>query len=262
MSFSPQRPSSANSGSGATNRNAHEYKPEEEALLKIWAERASVYRVLHHLSWDKYRNFTRMFTIPVIVLSTIAGTANWAQGEVPYSWAPFIIGTVNILCGILTTIAQFMRYSELQESHRVASLGWGKYHRNLSAELARSPLDRSPVFELMRLSKQEFERLSEISPPIDTDILRLFEIEYGQEMPQEISRPEILDGFRPVTVYHNEPQTARASIDQEAIVRAAQALQAIRDRNLLSTPSAVSARSNGILEVEVTDDRREDSGGV
>lgn len=234
------------------SRRQHEFRAEEEQLLKQWAERASVYRVLHHIAYNRYRSKSRLYTIPVIILSTIAGTANWAQSEMKdISWAPFVIGTINIMCGIISTIAQFLRISELMESHRVASLGWGKYYRGLSAELARSPDDRPPVFEMMRQSRVEFERLSEMSPIVDEEILKIFEREYKDEMPEEMSRPEICDGFRAVHVFEPESVQRQAQVVALAAQRFHQNRQVHPNVDVeMQTPPSVhsSVHSDDIYE--------------
>ena len=48
------------------------------------------------------------------------------------------IGAVNIFAGILTTIAQFLKIGELNEAHRVSSISWDKFYRNIKVELSKS----------------------------------------------------------------------------------------------------------------------------
>ena len=48
------------------------------------------------------------FALPVIVISTITGTANFAQSSFPPSvqpYAPAMIGFFNLTAGLITTIA-------------------------------------------------------------------------------------------------------------------------------------------------------------
>ena len=54
----------------------------------------------------------KTLVIPVIIMSTITGTANFAQDQFPASvrgYAPMIIGSVNIIAGIITTVQQFLK---------------------------------------------------------------------------------------------------------------------------------------------------------
>ena len=53
-----------------------------------------------------------------------------------------IIGSINIIVGILTTIQQYLKISELNEAHRVSSIAWDKFARNIKIELSKHPNER------------------------------------------------------------------------------------------------------------------------
>jgi hypothetical protein len=77
------------------------------------------------------------------------------------------IGSINIFAGILTTIAQFLKISELNEAHRVSSISWDKFYRNIKVELSKSREERMNVNHMLKMCKEEFDRLMETSPDID-----------------------------------------------------------------------------------------------
>jgi len=146
-------------------------------ILVDWADKAMCYRWLHSRNTDRYRILNTWFTIPVIVMSTLTGTANFAQEQVPIelrSYYSMIVGSVNILAGIITTIQNFLKISQLNESHRVASIAWDKFYRKLKLELAKSPDERTDVELFLKNSSEEFDRLVETSPDIDRVILKKF----------------------------------------------------------------------------------------
>ena len=67
----------------------------------------------------------RWFTIPVIIMSTFTGTANFAQERIPPEYVNVFtmgIGSISLVAGIITTIQQFLKISEMCESHRVSSI--------------------------------------------------------------------------------------------------------------------------------------------
>ena len=66
-----------------------------------------------------------------------------------------IIGAINLIAGILTTIQQFLKITELNESHRVSSIAWGKFYRNTKVEISKSPNERTPVTTLLKYSKEK-----------------------------------------------------------------------------------------------------------
>lgn len=154
-----------------------DWTKDHENILVEWADKAMCYRWLHSKAHQNYAKANMWFTIPVIIMSTTTGTANFAQEHLPQDYRGFAsmgIGTVNIFAGILTTIAQFLKIGELNEAHRVASIAWDKFYRNTKVELAKSPAERLPVIQMLKHSKEEFDRLMETSPCISESVINEF----------------------------------------------------------------------------------------
>ena len=153
---------------------------EHENVFIEWSDKAMCYRWLHSKSYKNYSFRNAWFTIPVIIMSTITGTANFAQDRFPPKYkvmAQMLIGGINIIAGILTTIQQFLKITELNEGHRVSAISWGKFVRNITVILAKSPMERenTPI-ELLNRYKEEFDRLMEISPDIEDKVLDKFKM--------------------------------------------------------------------------------------
>jgi hypothetical protein len=185
-----------------------EWKSEHENILVEWADKAMCYRWLHAKSHQYYSKTNTWFTIPVIIMSTLTGTANFAQDKISEEYRPYAqmgIGAVNIFAGILTTIAQFLKISELNEAHRASSISWDKFYRNIKVELAKSRDERIPVNHMLKMCKEEFDRLMEISPSIGDKFISQFNYTFPAKKPLEktdhdfntiksdIIRPEICD---------------------------------------------------------------------
>lgn len=184
------------------------WKREEEDILKEWADKAMCFRWMHDRAHGKYRMKYALFTIPVIILSTLTGTANFAQDRFPEDWkntAVMAVGALNIIAGIISTISQFLKISELNEGHRVASIAWGKFSRNLRVELARHPKDRTPVRQLTKTAREEYDRLMETSPSIPDDIVSAFNsvvVTKIEKKKRDIKLPEICGDFQETKVFH------------------------------------------------------------
>ena len=154
-----------------------QWTAEHEKILIEWADKAICYKWLHEKSHMVYSHRNTWFTIPVIIMSTLTGTANFAQDRIPAEYVNAYtigVGAVNILAGILTTIQQFLKISEYNESHRVSSISWGKFYRNIKVELAKSPSERVAALQLLKVSKDEYDRLIETSHAIDAKIIKKF----------------------------------------------------------------------------------------
>jgi hypothetical protein len=183
---------------------------QQEDILKEWSEQAGCYRWMHERAYQVYKKQNMGFSIPVIVISTITGTANFAQGSFPESvrgWAPLIIGTLNLAAGLITTIAQFLRVSELLEGHRAASIAYSKLSRNIAVELSLPSDERSmPGIDYIKQCRSDIDRLIEQSPPIPPEILKIFDQNILQDVPGEpilFSVPPILK-LEPVNVFRTE----------------------------------------------------------
>ena len=191
-----------------------EWTVHHERILIDWADKATCYKWLHEKSHREFSRKSRWFTIPVIIMSTLTGTANFAQDRIPpdyLSAATMIIGGVNLIAGILTTIQQFLKINELNESHRVSAISWGKFQRNLFVELAKAPNERTQATHLIKVAKEEYDRLIETGNPIPSHVTQSFKNTFSggdadndtdpnkltnkQKVFLEISKPEICDSI-------------------------------------------------------------------
>lgn len=172
---------------------------DHENILVEWADKAMCYRWLHGRSHQHYKRANAWYTIPVIIMSTLTGTANFAQDKFSGPTKEYVvvaIGAVNIIAGIITTIQQFLKISELNEAHRVSSLSWDKFYRNIKVELAKSPPERIPVIQMLKSSKEEFDRLMETSPSISTKVTEEFKQEFScpsrtkEDMQRELEKKQ------------------------------------------------------------------------
>lgn len=193
---------------------------EHESILIDWADKALCYRWLHARANQSYSRMNAWYTIPVIIMSTLTGTANFAQDRFPddyKSYAPMMIGAVNIFAGILTTVQQFLKISELNEAHRVASISWDKFYRNIKVELAKNPKERTSVSHMLKLSKEEYDRLMETSPVISDNIINQFKNTFEDNYDptsekakafSQLKKPEICDSLEStrLSVYRPKEQ--------------------------------------------------------
>ena len=179
------------------------WKEEEENLLKDWADKAQCYELLHSKSHAVYKTRHAYFVIPVIIISTLTGTANFAQDKIEESRRNIFVmitGGFNIAAAIITTIGQFLKVSEMNEGHRVASYSWGKFYRHIKTELAKHPLDRINPTDMLSMAKEEYDRLLELSPMIPKKIINQFNMTFLDN--DNIAKPEICDIITPTTVFN------------------------------------------------------------
>ena len=195
--------SSENSLTAAQDKIKLEWSPENENILVEWCDYAQCYKWLNSRAHAKYSKWHAWFTIPAIIFSTISGTASFAQSSLPIqyqSFSPMIIGSINIIVGILTTIQQYLKISELNEAHRVSSIAWDKFARNIKIELAKHPDERVEAKIFIKVCRQEFDRLMETSPDIRESVIQEFNTKFiGKEGSKRqkkfelLKKPDIVD---------------------------------------------------------------------
>ena len=175
---------------------------ECEKLLAEWSEKASCYRWLHGRSEKSYRTWYYCFSIPVIILSTLTGAANVGMDSfVPpesKSIASAIVGGVNILAGIVSTLQNFLKVAELMEGHRIAGVSWGKLQRNIAIELSLDPGRRVLQTDFLKLNRAEYDRLIEAGPIVDDGIIAQFNKKFKN---YEVSKPSICNGLDKCIIY-------------------------------------------------------------
>lgn len=196
-----------------------EWTLEHEQILIEWADKAMCYRWLHARAHAMFSSLNAWYTIPVIVISTLTGTANFAQERVPLAFQNYfvmIVGGFNILAGIITTIQQFLKITQLNEAHRVSGIAWDKFYRNIKIELAKHPLERMKAAQMIKISKEEFDRLMETSPSIPDKIIATFKESFkNSDNFSKIIKPEICDVMISTDMYRN-PWSSKENMDKKA----------------------------------------------
>jgi len=226
----------AAAAAGAAADAATKWAPEHESILVDWADKALCFRWLHAKSNEYYSRLNTWYTIPVIIMSTLTGTANFALDRFPTEYqglATIVIGSVNIIAGIITTIAQFLKIAELNEAHRASAVSWSKLYRNIKLELSKAPHERKQVINMLNNSKEEYDRLMETSPSILEKFIQQFKQTYtvtnNDEEFKNLNKPEVC-GFIETTansLYRavEEQQIAVAPGDDEEQTRLTQQQQ-------------------------------------
>ena len=183
---------------------------QQEDILKDWSEMAASYQWLHSRSYHKFKSQNMWFALPVIIISTVTGTANFAQSSLPtaaQSWAPAAIGFLNLTAGLITTVAQFLRVSEQMEGHRASGVEYGKLARNIEVELSLPADERnSGGLEYIKQCRGDIDRLIEQSPDIPMKILNHFQNNVMVDLSGvDFGLPKILK-LEPINVFREEDQ--------------------------------------------------------
>jgi len=171
-----------------------------EDLMSNWSDNALSYAWLNSQAEHKYRMLNYMFTIPIVILSTVVGTINVGMNSLfpanLVQYGQIGIGGIGIFTGILGTLQNFFKYAQLSEAHRSCAIHWHKFYRLLKTELALEAICRKPAGEFFRAAKAEMDRLLDSSPFIPEDIISQY-----NERHNTVELPEIIGDLKSTSVY-------------------------------------------------------------
>jgi hypothetical protein len=195
---------------------------EQEDLMEKWADMAACYRWLHDKCEKHYSKSNMFITVPVIILSTLTGTASVGLsslvGDDPEAqkYAQVGIGGVSLLAGILTTLGNFFRFAQLSESNRVAGISWGKFQRQIAVELSLHPNDRLDSMDFIKICRAELDRLIEQSPAIPDEIIHSFLTEF-KDLP-DLKRPDICKGIEHTEAFKDSKTRMKQLASEAALM--------------------------------------------
>jgi len=200
------------------------WSKEQERLMAEWSDIAACYRWLHNQSNKVFHVKTLWINLPVIVLSTLGGTASFGiqslfeGNESAKKYASFGIGGISLLAGLLTTVGNYLRYAQLEESHRVAAIAWGKFQRLIAVELALNPNDRIDSLDFLKICRADLDRLIEQSPPIPTEAIVMFEDKIGKI--KDLKKPDICGALEHTRVFESsETRLKQMAVDAALMLR-------------------------------------------
>ena len=173
-----------------------------ERIIAEEGERALCYSWLHSKSEKLYSSYNNYITLPTIVLSTIAGTASiGSQVLFDDARASSVgIGAISLAVGIFNTISTHFGWAKRAEAHRLSGVNYSKIHRFIVIELSLPRDERMLAHDMLKVVREQLDRLQETSPQIPDSVIRIFKKTFGSTTP-DLSKPEITNGLDPIEVY-------------------------------------------------------------
>ena len=234
------------------------WSKEQDQLMADWSDIAGCYRWMHDKAEKIYTAKNMRMTIPVIILSTLTGTASVGISSIAggneevQKYLNFGIGGVSLIAAILTTLNNFLRYAQLSESNRVAGVSWGKLQRAIAVELALNPLERMDSLDFLKICRADLDRLIEQSPAIPDDVIASFEREFADN--KKLRRPDICHGLDHTRVF-DSTQSRLKNMTSDAALMLLQKKKALKqeivpdlDKMIESAVAATTERMKREIE--------------
>lgn len=193
--------------------HAVSWSTQIEDLIAVEGERCLGLSKLHKRCEDLASGKNNIIQIPVIILSTLCGTASVGSSTLfgGSSFAPTIIGLVSIGVGILNTVGSYFGFAKKSEAHRIAHLQYSKLFSQLNVELSLPRAERAAADVVLGNLRDTMERLAEVTPSIPEEIISEFNKKYDSY--KDIGLPIEVNGLSKIKVFRNEIRLQTPKID-------------------------------------------------
>lgn len=178
-----------------------EWDDSVEGILSEIGDESQINAYMHKKSQSYYTKQNIKYQLPIIILSALSGTGNFVSTNFP-DYSKYIIlavGGVSIFTSILSSVAQFLKVSQLSESHRMSYLSWEKFHSNIKFQLNKKRSSRDNLKDFISIIVPEYQRLKEISAEIPKSIYE--QVRSNKKNLSKMQVPYLLNGFHPVVAY-------------------------------------------------------------
>ena len=176
-------------------------------------EKAHCLSMLHKQSESLYSYRRTFIELPVIVGSGLIGFLNAGSSSMfsDARMSSIALGVGSLVVSILQTINAYFNWSKRAEGHRIAAIQYGKLYRLLSLEMSLPRNERASPTDLLKSTKDTYDRLQEISPLLPSEVLNDFKKKYNNEKYKDISKPEESNGLEKIEVFIENPMRKQPS---------------------------------------------------
>ncbi len=242
-----------------TRRFLNGWTKEQETLMANWGDLAVCYRFLHDKSHKIYRRKALWISSSVIILSSVGGFANigvqslFRDDEKAKELASFAIGGLSLFAGMLTTLNNLLKFSQLEESHRVSAIAWSKFGRLIMVELALHPNDRMDSLDFLKICRAELDRLIEQSPTIPQSVINDFEKRFGSI--KDLKKPEVCGNLEHTQAFESS-QTRLKQVATEAALMLRKKKETLKELVTPEMESRIAAQVNERLEAAIEERKK------
>jgi hypothetical protein len=181
-----------------------EWDTSIEDILSELGDEAQINAYLHKMANIHFTSKNIKFQLPIIILSALSGTGNFISNNFPNYQQTIIlaIGGISIFTSIISSVAQFLKVSQLSENHRISYLAWEKFYSTIKFQIRQRRESRDNLRDFISIVIPEYQRLKEISADIPKHICE--KVKKRKKNLHKMQVPYLINGFHPVIPYKEE----------------------------------------------------------
>lgn len=184
-----------------------------ELYFKETGERAEGLAWIHKRAEQMYSLRRTYIDLPIIFGSGIiaflnAGSQTMFEGEQKMS--SISLGIASLAVGLLNTVGTYFGWAKRAEGHRISAIQYSRLYRFLRIELGLPREERMTPSDLLKYTKDAYDRLQEISPLIPPSIETTFVSRFGKV--KEVAHPEEVNGLNAIDVFVDSQPTLKIRV--------------------------------------------------
>ena len=168
-------------------------------------EKASCLAWVHKRAESMYSSRKIWIDLPVAIGAAVTGFISvgspsmfaGAQGT-----ASTAIGVASLGVSILNTVGSYFNWAKRAEGHRISSIQYAKLYRFIMIEMALPRDERMTPHDFLKYTKEQYDRLAEISPLVPEEIMNEFKAKFSENAKYaEVAKPEEANGLSRIHVF-------------------------------------------------------------
>lgn len=113
------------------------------------------------------------------------------------------LGIGSLVVSVLQTINTYFNWAKRAEGHRISAIQYAKLYRFLSIEMSLPRGERMSPTDLLKQTRDTYDRLQEVSPLLPPEVIRDFKQTFAKYT--DISKPEEANGLEKIEVFVENP---------------------------------------------------------
>lgn len=190
-----------------------------ETLIAEEAERCIGQSWLHNECEQVFSGRTNWIALPVIIFSTLNGFLSGSSQMIfsNTTVSSIGIGGVSLFTGVLSTIGSYFAWAKRTEAHRISAIQYQKLSRFLAIELTLPKKERIQAKDILKIMRDQVERLLEISPAIPEFIQDKYRKQFKDV--SGVAHPQIIGGLHKVIINKENDDVKEEDQTKNVLVR-------------------------------------------
>lgn len=225
-----------------------------EEYFASTGEKAHCLSIIHKRAEALYSQRRNFIDLPVIIVSSVVGFLSVGSTSMfPNNsmGASIGLGVGSLLVSVLNTTGSYFQWAKKAESHRISAIHYAKMYRFLNIEMSLPRDERMSPRDLLKYTKDSYDRLQEISPLIPPEIIASFKQEFAAKPEyNDVSMPEITNGLERIIIYDENQAKSNAKLPSVQDIHhsvASNKERVHRKHNVISVDEVSRTSSSGTI---------------